>query len=259
VPPAPASRDFATVSLINFDDHADSTDRVELLFARLRGSVRRGLKEKGCSTVSKLARLSAAILRSSILWGGLASFGFYTLIHVGTLEGEFFQRYFAAHWTLYLETTLFFIGVAELLLKAFDTSEQRGRLKKPLLGPLPETPLPIAEAGAVIATLDTQPIVQRNNYLPRRLREAVEGIVRQRSAEKLEDDLKYLSEVDASRAHAGYALMRIIIWAIPILGFLGTVIGITIAIAGLNPQALEASLGEVTAAWASRSIRRRWH
>ena len=196
--------------------------------------------------VSKLARLVTAVFRSSILWGGLASFGFYALIHTGTLEGPFFQRYFAAHWTLYLETTLFFIGVAELLLKAFDLSDQRARLKKPLLGPMPETPLPVSEARSMIATLEALPLMQRNNYLPRRVREALEGIVRQKSAEKLEDDLKYLSEVDAGRAHSSNALMRIIIWAIPILGFLGTVIGITLAIAGLNPQALESSLGEVT-------------
>ncbi|HEX4131603.1 MAG TPA: MotA/TolQ/ExbB proton channel family protein [Pirellulales bacterium] len=196
--------------------------------------------------MSKITQTIAGILRSSILWGGLASFGFYTLIHTGVIDGPFFQRYFAAHWTLYTETTLFFIGVAELLLKAFDLSDQRARLKAPLLPAPAEAPVPVAEASKLLETLDALPASQRSNYLPRRLHEALEGIVRQASAEKLEDDLKYLSEVDASRAHSGYALMRIIIWAIPILGFLGTVIGITIAIASLNPQALESSLGEVT-------------
>jgi biopolymer transport protein ExbB/TolQ len=46
--------------------------------------------------------------------------------------------------------------------------------------------------------------------------------------------------------HSGYATLRIIIWAIPILGFLGTVIGITMAIASLSPEALEHSMTEVT-------------
>ncbi len=196
--------------------------------------------------MTKLVRLIGSVLRSSIMWGSLASVGFYALIHTGTLHGEFFQRYFAAHWTLYAETTLFFIGIAELLLKTFDFSEQRGRVKKSLLEPRGETQLVVADAPALIAKLDTLPYSQQSNYLPRRLREAIDGIIRQGSAEKIEDDLKYLSEVDAGRAHAGYAMLRIIIWAIPILGFLGTVIGITIAIASLNPQALESSLGEVT-------------
>ncbi|MEX0611057.1 MAG: MotA/TolQ/ExbB proton channel family protein, partial [Pirellulales bacterium] len=50
-----------------------------------------------------------------------------------------------------------------------------------------------------------------------------------------------------SRAFASFGLVRIIIWAIPILGFLGTVIGITVAIASLSPDALEQSMSEVTA------------
>jgi hypothetical protein len=41
-------------------------------------------------------------------------------------------------------------------------------------------------------------------------------------------------------------MVRIIIWAIPILGLLGTVIGITIAVANLNPQTLEESMTKVT-------------
>jgi biopolymer transport protein ExbB/TolQ len=42
--------------------------------------------------------------------------------------------------------------------------------------------------------------------------------------------------------------VRVVIWAIPILGFLGTVIGITLAIARLSPEALETSLPTVVAA-----------
>ncbi len=41
--------------------------------------------------------------------------------------------------------------------------------------------------------------------------------------------------------------MRLTIWAIPILGFLGTVIGIALAMGNLSPQALETSLPEVMA------------
>src|SRR5690606_22689154 len=54
-------------------------------------------------------------------------------------------------------------------------------------------------------------------------------------------------EVASANAQSSYALVRIIIWAIPILGFLGTVIGITLAIANISPQQLEHSLPQVTA------------
>jgi hypothetical protein len=52
--------------------------------------------------------------------------------------------------------------------------------------------------------------------------------------------------MDSLQMSAAYAVLRIIIWAIPILGFLGTVIGITMAIANLTPEALEQSMTEVT-------------
>ena len=40
--------------------------------------------------------------------------------------------------------------------------------------------------------------------------------------------------------------MRLIVWAIPILGFLGTVIGITMALNAIDPKAVEESMMQVT-------------
>ena len=57
--------------------------------------------------------------------------------------------------------------------------------------------------------------------------------------------MRYLAELAADRLHQSYALVRTITWAIPILGFLGTVHGITIAIANLTPEQLDTSLPEV--------------
>ncbi|MBS0208841.1 MAG: MotA/TolQ/ExbB proton channel family protein [Planctomycetes bacterium] len=199
--------------------------------------------------MNPIARTFRTVTRSSLLWGGLASIGFYALLHAGKLNSGYMDvyRYFANHWVLYVETILFFVGVSELVIKAFDLAEQRGRLKTSLLGPLPAEPLPAPEAANVLAELCVRPFAQLQGYFPERLRAALETILRHGSADKLEDELKYLSEGDSARAHGSYALMRFIIWAIPILGFLGTVIGITLAIASLNPKALETSLDEVTA------------
>jgi biopolymer transport protein ExbB/TolQ len=43
-----------------------------------------------------------------------------------------------------------------------------------------------------------------------------------------------------------YGLIRFITWAVPILGFLGTVLGITAAIAGVSPEKLEHDINAVT-------------
>ncbi len=191
------------------------------------------------------------VFRSSLVWGGLLSVAFYGLVHGlhdGTSPyGDVLYRYFANHWTLYVETVLFFVGLAELSLKALDLSAQKSSGGKQLLGARPELPQPAATAEELLDILRQATRALREGYLGRRLREALESVARTSSADRLEDQLKYLSELDSARAHSGYALVRIIIWAIPILGFLGTVIGITMAIASLSPQALEESLSAVTA------------
>jgi len=196
--------------------------------------------------VSRLNRFALAVMRSSILWGSLASLGFFTLIHTGTLSDEFFSRYFAGHWVEYCETIMFFIGLAQLILRAGDIAEQRAGLDKVKF----EETVPVGdcevEARTLIAQLDALPPSTRESYLPRRLRETLDTVLRKSSADELQEDLRFFSDVDAGRAHSSYAMVRIIIWAIPILGFLGTVIGITVAIAGLDPKALEGSLSVVT-------------
>ncbi len=65
-------------------------------------------------------------------------------------------------------------------------------------------------------------------------------------ADRAEARLATLHETAADRLHDAYGLVRTITWAVPILGFLGTVVGITLAIAGIDPSGLGESLGEVT-------------
>ena len=142
---------------------------------------------------------------------------------------------------------MFFVGMAALLLKLLDVAGQYPRLAEPLLGPKLRGGQTDENFDALLARLDRLPQARQGDYLVRRLRETLEYVRRHGSADSLFDQLKYLAEVDADRVHASHALIRVVIWAIPILGFLGTVVGITIAIANLSPDALENSLPAVTA------------
>lgn len=190
--------------------------------------------------MSKLNSLSAAFLRSPLLWGGALAFAFFALIHGGVITDASVIRYLAGHWVEYAEVTLFCIGLAALAIKGVDVAAQLRRLATPLLGPIPAGGEDPAAAADLVASLPPE-----DGHLPRRLREALDLVVRTGSADGLEDHLKYLSDVDAARASQGYGLVRFIVWAIPILGFLGTVIGITVAIASLSPTQLENISGVV--------------
>jgi len=193
------------------------------------------------SQVSKLASLSSLLLRSPLLWGGAISFAFFALIHGGVITSPVVIRYLAGHWVEYVETALFCVGLAFLAIHAADLLRQRRRIGQTLLAEAADGGADPAEAAAIAATIPAE----ASGYLPRRLREALDLVVRTGSADDLENHLKYLSDLDSARASQGYGLVRFVIWAIPIMGFLGTVIGITEAIACLSPTQLDNISGVV--------------
>jgi biopolymer transport protein ExbB/TolQ len=194
--------------------------------------------------VSKVNALSAALLRSPLLWGGALAFCFFALIHGGVITDANVIRYLAGHWVEYVETAMFCVGLAALAIKGADLFRQRQRLGgADLLPAIPAGGAEPATAAALVADLPQGEA--GGDYLVRRLREALDLVVRTGSADGLEDHAKYLSDLDAARAAQGYGLVRFVIWAIPIMGFLGTVIGITVAIASLSPTQLENISGVV--------------
>lgn len=186
------------------------------------------------------------ILRLPLFWGGLLFLAFYALIDQGVLGGGFVQRYFASHPVEYLAASLFFVGLSALGIKVLGLFVQRLNLSRVTLGPIPPEGQSALEADTLLAGLGRFPDAWQEGYLPARLRDALQFVRRRGSADALLPHLRHLAEADAERMHISYALVRIIVWAIPILGFLGTVIGITLAVAKLSPEALEQSLPEVT-------------
>ena len=191
--------------------------------------------------MSTVNSFTSALLRSPLLWGTALALCFFGLIHGGVVTDATVIRYLAGHWVEYVEVALFCIGLASLAIKFADLQRQARRLDE---AELPEPPVGGQEAAEAAALVEGLPEAEAG-YLPRRLREALDLVVRTGSPADLENHLKYLSDLDAARAAQGYGLVKFVIWAIPIMGFLGTVIGITVAIACLSPTQLENISGVV--------------
>jgi len=165
------------------------------------------------------------------------SAGFYALLH-GGLFGDAMQRYLAGHWIEYTEVTLFMVGMSALVLRGMALVRQWAMVSRVSLAP------PVAgghdhdHARFLLASLDRLPAAARNTYLFLRWTDALQQVQRKSSADGLDEELKYLADMDAARMQEGYSLVRIIIWATPMLGFLGTVMGITMALGELSPETL---------------------
>ncbi len=82
--------------------------------------------------------------------------------------------------------------------------------------------------------LGAMPVLQRNSILGRRIQGALEHFKARNNVPEVQQYLGTQAEIDASQVDAGYTLLRAFIWAIPILGFIGTVMGIGSAVTGLN-------------------------
>ncbi len=190
-----------------------------------------------------------AALRSPLLWGGLGAAAFYALLHGGPLQTPLLVRYFAGHPVEYMETVIFAIGLAALVLKALDVAAQHAAVGQ---SPMAGADVAISPAGnlkqrceVLLQRLDELPVGRQQEYYICRLRTALERVRVRGSTEGLDDYLDYLADLDSARQHASYALFRVIVWSIPILGFLGTVVGITMALNSVDLRAPDESMIEV--------------
>jgi len=173
-----------------------------------------------------------------LCWGLLLWLCFYMFIHQGIIESTLVIRYFAGHPVEYLESAMFFVGMAALVIKMFNVAQQYIKLPRIGLEPVSTGGQPVEDCQTLIEQLDEALTRVGHSILGNRLLNALEYVRRKGSADGLDEELKYLAETDAIRLQEGNGLVRIIVWAIPIMGFLGTVIGITLALGGLSPQML---------------------
>ncbi|REJ87485.1 MAG: hypothetical protein DWQ34_25040 [Planctomycetota bacterium] len=192
-------------------------------------------------------------LMSPLLWGGLATFGFYQLIPLLPMHRELAQRYFCGHPLEYVQTAMFFVGMALLASRMIGLRRERSALAECRLA----TPQSLEE-GEIDACSELDSAVSRlparlhNTQIARRLRDLSAYLRHRQSAGGVEEQMRYLDQAAADRVYESYSLLQTINWAVPIIGFLGTVMGITLAIANLNVDSgqLDDSLNHVTVALA---------
>lgn len=186
----------------------------------------------------------AVVLRSPWVWGSLLTLGFYAAIPYITLCQAELQRYCCMHWVGYLEVWLFFVGTVVLVQKAIALRSEFAALRAARLNSLSaETRSAHEQIRNELSGWDPGHL---ESVWGRRLAGIGRFVKERASASGLGEHLKFLSEAAADALHNSYSLLQTIIWAVPIMGILGTVLGVTLAIANVTPAKLDNSLSEVT-------------
>ena len=197
------------------------------------------------------ARATLETQRGSLLtWfaliaGAAAGVGALYLINHGPWQNETVQRY-VMHHAEQVVVILFFCCLAALLAKFFGALKERYVHSQTLLPGWDGKPMPVSDVTKLQQSLHLVWNKVKSTYLGQRIANVLNFVQSRGSANDLDDQMRTLADNDAIALDGSYALMRFMIWAMPILGFLGTVLGITEAIAGISPEQQKGGAGDVT-------------
>ena len=164
------------------------------------------------------------------------------------LGGLFLDR----GWVNYAETFLFFWGIVILFMKWKKIQHQS---QATLLNLFPShigEEIKSSNVGAFIDNIYSVPLTMRDSIIVNRLRKALELFESRVDNGEVTSFLGTQSDLDANRSMGSYSLIKVFLWAIPILGFIGTVMGLSVAVGSLamgdtaDPEALKASINSLT-------------
>lgn len=166
----------------------------------------------------------------------------------------FRDLFYARGWVTVAETFLMFWAIAILILKTRKLYKQRESM---LFDLLPES------IGKEISRQNVQqfnenvrglPVDIHASFLTRRVLRGLEHYTVRGSSSEVSTMLSSQAELDNNAVSSSYSLLNVFIWAIPILGFIGTVQGLGDAVGNLSGsleaasdvESIKKSLGAIT-------------
>jgi hypothetical protein len=189
-------------------------------------------------------RRSSATLAAFLLGLPLAAGVLFALFRF--VPGDSVVLRYVSHPVEWVEVVMFCCALGALAGKIMGQLGEWLGQRSEFLPPWDGNPVAATEAAGLLSRLQRLPRRLLRTRLGQRMLAVLDFTKQRRSANELDDELRSLADADAMALEASYGLTRFITWAIPILGFLGTVVGITKAIAGVTPEVLEHDLNRVT-------------
>lgn len=188
---------------------------------------------------------------ASLVFGVLITVGFLALMFpfLGTRLGDLFLD---RGWVNWVETFLFCWG---LVILAMKWKKNKSQERATLLNLFPEhlgKEINVGNVGAFIDNVYSTPTKLRDSLMVNRIRKALELFESRVNNQEVSDYLNTQSDIDANRSSSSYSIVKVFLWAIPILGFIGTVIGLSVAVGSLamgdtsDADALKESINSLT-------------
>jgi len=207
---------------------------------------------------SETGETGAGVTDVRLSWTGAAALAATALFYVGLVHpladtpfGEIFGERGRVPYAI-----AFFSWWAAIILavKYRGLLRQRAALDHDLLPARVGETIAPETAGAFVEHLDGLPHGARRSLVGQRVRRALEHFALRADAREVETQLAARAQADADAVESSYTLVRVFIWAVPILGFIGTVIGIGASVGGFSESVgaavdlavMKNAIGEVT-------------
>ena len=203
------------------------------------------------------ASATSVPMEKAALLGLALAVGFYLFVLVFKLleSTEVITAYFYERgWVPYVLTYLTAWSFAILWFKRRKLANQLNVMQFKLLPEEISQDIHIEHLPHFEAHVKRLGFEPKESFLVTRILRGLEHFGVRRNHSETADMLKSQSEIDASMIDSSYVIVKVFIWAIPILGFIGTVLGISDAVssfggemgAAAEIEVIKEKLGQVT-------------
>lgn len=190
-------------------------------------------KERGAAATPQMAEGAEVSMLKSCLIGIVMSVAFVAVMAPfrNFYMGELFLD---RGWVPYALVFLMSWSLAILFLKNRKLRRQRASMLFDVLPNELADDITADDVDKFVRHIHGLPVDPKQSFLINRVLRGLEHFYVRKSTPEVASMLASQSEIDTNSVDSSYTLLKVFIWAIPILGFIGTVIGISTAVGGFS-------------------------
>ena len=147
------------------------------------------------------------------------------LLAVFPLRGfQFGQLFWDRGMVPFAATFLMFWSVAILILKWLNLKQQKEAMLLDVLPTEVAEEITISSLDGFVSNIHALPANSKQSFLTNRVLRGIEHFRVRKSAAETVTMMESQSAIDANNVAGSYTVLKVFIWALPILGFIGTVV-----------------------------------
>ncbi|GAA5505317.1 MotA/TolQ/ExbB proton channel family protein [Novipirellula caenicola] len=200
--------------------------------APAKKAVKRRRREKSWfSSSSDSASSDVSLVLSFLIGGGIALLWYGATYPIR--DTAFGQLFWQRGPVPFPTTLLMFWALAILGLKWLNLKKQKDAMLLDVLPTEVSPEITVASIDRFILHINELPGASSDTFLINRVVRGIEHFRVRKSAAETVTMMESQSAIDANNVAGSYTILKVFIWSLPILGFIGTVMGVSAAVASL--------------------------